>query len=125
MIMADLRFFYNGIKAPEHKFVLQTCWYSMAYQSSGLEYPEGTITIYAREYCYGAYPHRWVGFSAEIRNAFLVENDSDILSDYSEKDRIHVTPAHPLYPQVKAAFDAAEEKAKVRNDKRLALIQGE
>ncbi len=109
-----LKFFYNGIKDvtadPAHsaRAPLQTCYY---YISELTNYPEGTITIYAREYCYGLYPtNRWVGFSAGIKEAFKVENDSDIQSDYMEKDRIRVTPDHPLYGQVKDAMMKSLER---------------
>jgi hypothetical protein len=103
-----LKFFYNGVKETDRlcpQFgVLQTCWY---YIGPLTHYPEGTITIYAKEYCYGKFPNRWVGFSWGVKNAFKVENDTDIQSDYHETDRIRVTPAHPLYGEVKKAFDAS------------------
>lgn len=105
--MSALKFFYNGIKAPEHKFVLQTCWYN---DGKLTNYPDGTITIYAREYCYGAYPHRWVGFSKEIKDVFAVQNDTDIQSDYHDKDTIRVTPDHPLYAEVLEAFEKARQR---------------
>jgi hypothetical protein len=87
-----LRFFWNGIKGSDGK--LQKAWYSAGELHS---FPTGTITIYARTYD---------SFSAEVRNAFTVENDSDIITDYFAKDLIRVTPEHPLYGPVKIALAA-------------------
>jgi hypothetical protein len=47
-----------------------------------------------------------VRFTAAIQQAFVVTNGTDTMTDYFEKDRIRVAPAHPLYAQVKAAYDA-------------------
>jgi hypothetical protein len=85
-----LRFFWNGIKGTDGK--LQSCFYS---DGALLNSPAGTITIYARNYR---------SFSAEIRESFDVQNDSDMMTDYFEQDRIRVTPEHPLYLQVKIAL---------------------
>jgi hypothetical protein len=89
--MTKLRFFYNGIKGSDGK--LQKVNYS---EGALLNHPEGTITIYARDY---------IRFSAEVREAFTVENNSDSMTDYFEQDRIRVVPSHPLYAQVKAAVE--------------------
>lgn len=91
---STLRFFWNGIKANGGR--LQLCSYS---QGALLNSPAGTITIYKRDY---------VRFSAEVREAFKVENDSDMMTDYFEQDRIRVTPDHPLYTAVKSAVAARE-----------------
>lgn len=88
--MMCLRFFWNGIKVGTGR--LQRCSYHMG---ALLHSPPGTITIYERGY------H---GFSAEIRQAFEVQNDSDIQTDYVEGDRIRVTSDHPLYPEIRAAL---------------------
>jgi hypothetical protein len=98
-----LRFYWNGIKdAKDAK--LQKAGYSAGSLRSS---PEGTITIYARHY---------QRFSAAVRAQFFVENGTDTQSDYFENDRIRVTPDHPLYGQVVAAFEAQE----LHNAKRLA-----
>ncbi len=100
--MTTLRFFYNGIKAPDGR--LQKCWYSDTPLRS---YPVGTITIYARDY------NR---FSSEVRAEFIVENESDMMTDYCEGDSIRVEPNHPLYAQVLEAL----EKCKAHNARRYA-----
>lgn len=94
MNTTTLRFFWNGIKGSDKK--LQRVFYS---DGALMNSPAGTITIYGRDYR---------SFSAEIRDAFKVENDSDMMTDYFEQDRIRVTPDHPLFDQVKIALQARE-----------------
>jgi hypothetical protein len=90
----NLRFFWNGIKVGTGP--LQRTTYSDGWLRS---FPAGTITVYARP---------GVTFSAEVRAAFKVENDSDGMTDYFESDRIRVLPTHPLYEQVKEALAARQ-----------------
>ena len=97
-----LKFYWNGIKEDGGK--LQTCHYS---DGQLINHPAGTITIYGREY---------KSFSAGIHAAFVVENDSDMQTDYFEQDRIRVQPDHPLYAQVTEALSAH----KAHNTKRAA-----
>jgi acyl-CoA synthetase (AMP-forming)/AMP-acid ligase II len=98
---AMIKFYWNGIK--ENSGKLQTCWYSDGKLTG--KYPEGTITIYKRDY---------VRFSNGIQEAFAVMNDTDIMTDYIQTDMIRVMPNHPLYADVAEAMG----KAKVHNDKR-------
>jgi len=42
-------------------------------------------------------------FPKEITEAFAVENNSDSLTDYFERDCIRLLPGHPLYDAAKAA----------------------
>ena len=97
-----LKFFWNGIKDNGGK--LQTCSYS---DGQLCNFPSGTITIYKREYS---------AFSAGIRSAFSVTNDSEIQSDYMVSDIFRVTPEHPLYVDVARAL----QTMKAHNDKRWA-----
>ena len=87
-----LKFYWNGVKEDGGK--LQGCHYS---DGQLINHPAGTITIYGK---------RYRGFSAGVQAAFIVENDTDMMTDYFEDDRIRVEPSHPLYPAVKAALDA-------------------
>ena len=41
-------------------------------------------------------------FPAEMRQHFAIENNSDGMTDYFERDSVRVLPGHPLYDQVKA-----------------------
>ncbi|MCA6108134.1 hypothetical protein [Bradyrhizobium cenepequi] len=45
-------------------------------------------------------------FPAEFTEAFAIENNSDSMTDYFEKDCIRITAAHPLYAAVKEAAAA-------------------
>jgi hypothetical protein len=46
----------------------------------------------------------YTGFSGEVREAFAVKNDSDIMTDYFEKDSFRVFPDHPLFHEVAEGF---------------------
>jgi len=97
-----LKFYWNGIK--EDGGPLQICSYS---DCQLCHYPGGTLTIYKREYS---------AFSAGIRNAFCITNESEIQSDYIVTDLIRVQPAHPLYIEVARALVAQT----THNEKRWA-----
>jgi hypothetical protein len=107
-----LKFFYNGIKANGGK--LQKAHFSkgnlVAWAMEKYGFDSETITIYAREY---------TGFSAEVKEAFTVENDTDTMTDYFEKDRIRVKKDHPLYAQVLGAYDAQEARRIRMAERRL------
>lgn len=94
-------FFWNGIKDARGG-QLQRAYYST---STSAGYPEGTITVYARDYS---------RFSEKVRACFVVRNDTDIQTDYFDKDSLRVIPAHPLYPAVKAAADACTARYAAR-----------
>lgn len=47
-------------------------------------------------------PHTGSAFPAEFRAIFAIENNSDAMTDYFEKDTIRVLPGHPLYEQIKS-----------------------
>lgn len=102
--MSELIFYYNGIKDGKGA-ALQKCSYSSCQL---FHYPAGTITIYGRDYS---------RFSKAVREAFVVQNDSDSMTDYFENDTIRVAPSHPLFAQVKAAHEAQNSKRiRVRNN---------
>lgn len=91
--MSTLKFHYNGIRASDSK--LQRCHYSL----SGVKgFPEGTITIYAKDYML---------FSKAVCAALPVQDDDDQYSDYGAKESIRVTPDQPLYAEVLAAYERA------------------
>lgn len=101
----ELIFYYNGIK-DQKGAKLQKCWYCKTQRKEDNE----AIMIYKCEYG---------RFSDLVRKNFEVKNDTDIMTDYFEKDRIKVTLDHPLYSQVLKALNDASEKAKKKNDKWL------
>lgn len=103
-----LKFYWNGIKDDGGK--LQTCHYS---DGQLVNHPLRTITIYKREYN---------GFSAGIRAAFTVQNDTEIQSDYIVQDIIRVEPSHPLFSDVSAALAAQKSHYAKQAAKRTAKV---
>jgi len=100
--MEKIKFMYNGIKVNGQ---LYKAWYS---KGNYRTLPDGTITIYAKEY--KRFPKI---------EGFNIENESDIMTDYFEKDRVRVIPGSKLYNQVYAAYQSQEEHREKRNVKRL------
>lgn len=94
-------FFWNGIKDAKGA-KLQRCAYS---DGKLIGYPDGTITIYARDYHH---------FSEKVHACFDVKNDTDTQTDYFDDDRIRVIPAHPLYEAVRAAMESRITRAAAR-----------
>lgn len=95
----EVKFMWNGIKVDGKLY--------RAFYSDGalLHHPAGTITIYGRDYTnFPAIP------------GLNVENDTDIMTDYFEQDRIRVMPDSPHYQAVLEAH----KKNKAHNDKRFA-----
>lgn len=69
--------------------------------SQGLEkarYMLSTLTNNRR--CITICADGYKGFSKEVRDAFAVENNTDIMTDYFEKDSFRVFPEHPLFHEV-------------------------
>lgn len=81
-----MKFQAHGIKTENG---VEKCRYTVSQLLNG----KNAITIYAAEYGH---------FSDEVRKHFTVENDTDSMTDYFEKDRIRVYPDHPLF------FDVAD-----------------
>lgn len=102
-----LKFLWNGIKDSSGRFF--PCWYTYCNWIPGID-PE-TIGITAK---------RYERFSAEVRELFTVTNDTDSMTDYFDSDRIKIDPAHPLYPQAKAAYDAMQKHRRKMAEKRCA-----
>lgn len=101
-----LRFFYNGIKGEDGK--LQKCSYSIGNLIG--DYPENTISIYAKDYS---------RFTGEIRSEMLVHNESDTMTDYFENDRIRLVPGHKHYKAALKALIDGLEKDKKRKQKKV------
>ena len=95
-----LKFYYNGIK--DSLGVLQKASFSLG----GLtNYPKNILTIYADK-------NLLRGFSQEIKEAFIVENNSNGMTDYFENDFIRVKSDHPLYKKVLEAYNKKQERNK-------------
>lgn len=100
-----VKFMWNGIKVDGELY--------KAHYSLGTIYDKDVITIYASTY--GAFP--------EI-DGLVIENDSDAMTDYFEKDRIRVAPANEHYAAVRAAYrkqnEHNEAMMKKREERRAA-----
>jgi len=100
--MRMIKFYYNGVREDGK---LNRCFFSKGPYSreSGLD--DETITIYARDSRFGK----------EMRELFTIENNTEIMIDYFEDDRVRVSPDHPLYASVNAAWEKSRAHiAKVR-----------
>lgn len=93
---AGIKFFWNGIKVDGGKLI--PCYFSIYHDE------RESVSIIVREYD-GTLPGKY----------FDVENKSDAMTDYFEKDHAEVTPGHPLYKFVRyvalkqAAHDAGKD----------------
>jgi Fe-S oxidoreductase len=83
-----MKFQVHGIKTSQG---LEKAWYMLSTLVDGRK----CITVCADGY---------KSFSKEIREAFAVENNSEIMTDYFEKDSFRVFPEHPLFQEVAAGF---------------------
>ena len=97
----EIKFMWNGIKADGK---LYKAWYN---KSSLINYPKDVITIYAKEY--KSFP--------KVKG-LTIENDSDLMTDYHEKDRIRVTPDNPYYEKVLEAYQKQEKHHQKMNERR-------
>ena len=89
----EYKFVYNGIKNVKTG-ELSKAWYSKGCHRDG----EDIITIFAESY------------KGLLRiNGLIIENDTDFMTDYFEKDRIEVKPDNKFYKQVFEAW-ALQEK---------------
>ena len=96
---SQLRFYYNGIKAHAGA-KLEKAHYSGS---------EHMVVIYGRHYA---------SFSQAIRAELCVRNESDIMTDYFENDRICIKPEHPHFAAAFAALRAADAKIDARRARR-------
>ena len=79
--MKEIKFLKKGIRIEGQYFPV---WYSMG--NLGPNYPQETISIYSKNY--GHFP----------ADAFdKVENDTEIMTDYFEKDRVRLLPGDRCY----------------------------
>ena len=87
-----IKFYWNGLKVNGGDLI--KCYYRVN--------DDASVTIYAD------------GYGPDLpREYFTVKNDSDIYTDYFDKDSAEVAPAHPLYKYVRyAAYKAAKRQEK-------------
>jgi hypothetical protein len=101
-----IKFVWNGIKVNGK---LYRVWYNEG-ELIGGRYPDGTLTIYRKDYREGRFPDV---------PGITVHNNSDMMTDYFESDRIRITPDSQHY----AAVVDAIKQSKVHNAKRYAAAK--
>jgi|HigsolmetaGSP11D_1036233.scaffolds.fasta_scaffold25857_3 hypothetical protein len=88
----QVKFVWNGIKV-DGKLYRAYYW-----SCTSRNMPEGTITIRAKDYA--SFP--------EIPGLRII-NETDLMTDYFDHDRVYVTPKNHWYPQVLEAYNRAQE----------------
>jgi hypothetical protein len=107
-----LKFMWNGLKitgATLKDDVLYRAFYSKGSYTKESKLPEGTITIYARDY--KDFPKI---------DGLNIKNDSDSMTDYFETDRIYVEPSNKFYIQVLEAHSKQQAHNAATCKKRTA-----
>ena len=102
----QVKFMWNGIKIDGTLF---RAHYSKGNYTPESGIPAGTITVYRRDY----------GPMPEIPG-LTRRNESDIMTDYFETDRIMIARDNGWYPAALAAW----EKAEAHNDRRFEKRYG-
>lgn len=100
---SPISFFYNGIKGDDKK--LQKCYYN-----AELSTCPDTIALCKMDH---------ISFTQQIRDEFVIENNSDSMTDYFETSQIYVKPDHPLYPAVKIAYEKQEAQHAIQKAKKI------
>lgn len=90
-----VKFMWNGIKVDG---TLYKAHYSKGAYTANSGIPEGTITVYAKDY--RALPQI---------EGLTIENDSDTMTDYFENDRVRICPNNKYYSEANAAYDKMNE----------------
>jgi len=99
-----IKFFYNGIKVDGGR--LQKACYS--FREAWGKVPT-QMTIYAKEYR---------SFSKELYETFKIQNDTNIMTDYFEQDRIRIQPSHERFAEVTEAYVKQEKRTIKLSEKR-------
>jgi hypothetical protein len=92
---------YNGIKV---NGVLYKGHYS-----KGLISNSETITIYAKDYS--------VDFPKI--EGLNIENNTDTMTDYFDKDKVRVDPINKFYKEVNEAYEKQQEKRQQKRERKL------
>ena len=90
------KFVYNGIKNTETGELFKA-WYSKGCHKDGDE----VITIFGKNYK-----------DLPIIEGLTIENETDIMTDYFENDRIQVYPENKFYNEVLKGWEKQEEHNK-------------
>lgn len=105
-IQKDIKFLVNAIKSEGKRYRVH---YSKGNYRKESGLPQGTITIYSKDY-------------AHLPKFLNPENDSDSMTDYFEKDRVRIKPSSPFYKDVDSALRKQELKNKLRHEKKMKKL---
>jgi len=105
-----IKFLYNGVKIDG---ILYKCRYSIGPYNEASKLPVGTVTLRAKSYSTD-FP--------KIAGA-IIQNNSDPLSDYHEKDTMRIFPDSPYYKDAIAAYEKAEAKNKAQIQKKFGQAE--
>lgn len=81
-----IKFFYNGFKVGDDK---------QLYKAFFMQFTNGTICVTSEDYA---------DFPKAIHDQFVVVNNTDIMTDYFEKDRFEIPTTHALFKFAKIAM---------------------
>ncbi len=101
-----VKFMWNGIKVDGE---LYRAHYSIGNYTESSGIPKETITVYAKDY--KSFPRI---------EGLQIENESDIMTDYFETDRIRIAPDNKFYNDALEAL----KKHQAHNEKRFAKRYG-
>ena len=90
-----VKFMWNGIKVDG---VLYRAHYSIGNYTASSGIPADTITVYAKDY--KSFPQI---------DGLQIKNDSDIMTDYFENDRIRIYTDNKYYSEAKTAYEKMTE----------------
>ena len=91
-----VKFMYNGLKVDGQLF---RGAYSKGPWTAESKLPDGTITIYAKDYK-----------SFPAIEGLNIQNETDIMTDYFETDKIRIKPGEPYYFEALTALNKCAAK---------------
>ena len=103
-----VKFMWNGIKVDG---VLYRAHYSAGPYTIQSGLPQDTITVYGKDYA-----------DLPQIDGLAIINESDIMTDYFENDRIRILPDNKWYSEAKAAYEKQNEHNKKRFEKKYGKI---
>lgn len=109
-----IKFVWNGIKVDGELY--KASYYKSGYTAaSGLD--QETITVYGKDYK-----------PLPRIDGMEIENDTEIMTDYFENDRMRIAPGKKYYEEALEAYKAQElhmEKRHMKNlEKRMEKVKG-
>jgi hypothetical protein len=102
-----IRFYFNGLKVDGGPLVRGHFSLIKAWSAHGRDVPTHLVM-----YCKAYEP-----VPEEVRQAFKVENRTDLMTDYFDTDTVRIPPEHPLFREAARALQQDLERAIKRCEK--------